>query len=141
MEHVIRKHSTRAVAREFGGRAFLSLFSINDSGTPAALQAGVRLAGLGYQRDDEADADRRAVGLLAKAGIANGGLSAFLRRLQNGSRLPGGMTFLSTHPATEDRIKALEQEEQRSPGSQVPLSTPTQWRKERDVCAVSTQQP
>src|SRR5207253_417538 len=38
MQHVILKHSDRAIAREFSGRALLSLMSVDSSGTPAALQ-------------------------------------------------------------------------------------------------------
>lgn len=136
MEHVLLKHSTKALAREFSGRALLSLMAVDSGGTPSAVQASVRLANLSYQRSDEAAADLAGVVLLSRAHIAAGGLTTFLRRLQ--SRTPArGSTwnYLSNHPATEDRVDALEAEVGRLSATTTPLMSLEAWESARQVCA------
>lgn len=56
-----------------------------------------------YSREAEEEADRFAIAVLPKAGIDPHGLVRFFERLreQGGS---GSLTFLSSHPATVDRI-------------------------------------
>jgi predicted Zn-dependent protease len=136
MEHVLLKHSTRALAREFSGRALLSLMAVDSGGTPTAIQASVRLANLSYQRDDEAAADLQGAALLARAHIGTGGLLTFFRRLQATSAGGGGSwAYLSNHPATEDRIAALEAESQKYGQSQPPLMSRDEWTAAREVCS------
>jgi len=135
MEHVLLKHSARAIAREFSGRALLSLMSVDASGTPAAIQGAARLANLSYQRDAEEAADRAALALLARARVATGGLSVFLRRLTTGAAAGGGpIQYLSTHPAIAERIAALEEESKRLGGTAAPLMSVEQWRAAQRVC-------
>jgi len=57
-------------------------------------------------RSDELEADVRGYENLVRAGYAPIGLINFLEHLQGGASLP---TFLSTHPATGDRIERLQQ--------------------------------
>jgi predicted Zn-dependent protease len=124
------------LAREFSGRALLSLMAIDSSGTPTAIQASVRLANLGYQRSDEAAADLRGAALLARAHVKSDGLATFLRRLQSSSPAGGtGWAYLSNHPANEDRIAALDAETQKFKEPTQPLMSAEEWAVARDVCA------
>jgi predicted Zn-dependent protease len=136
MQHVLRKHSTRALAREFSGRALLSLMSVDSSGTPGAIQAGVRLANLKYQRSDEQEADLGGAELLARAHIGVDGFVTFLRRLQSYSPAPGSAwNYVSTHPATGDRVEALAAGIKKSGADAPALMTVEQWATAREVCS------
>lgn len=134
MQHVLHRHATRAIAREFGGRALLSLMSVDTSGTPAAIQASAHLANLSYQRDDETEADITAVNLMARAGIDPRGLPRFLRRLTGVTGGTRNLTYLSTHPALSDRISALDDTIQRVRGTAAPLMNRGDWLAARSVC-------
>jgi Zn-dependent protease with chaperone function len=136
MQHVLLKHSTRALAREFSGRALLSLMAIDSSGTPTAIQASVRLANLSYQRGDEEAADLQGAQLLDRAHINSAGLVTFFRRLEANSPASGtAMAYLSNHPATEDRIDALEAETRQFHSASAPLMSTEEWAAARDVCS------
>jgi predicted Zn-dependent protease len=136
MQHVLLKHSDQALAREFSARAMLSLMSVDSGGTPAAIEAGVRLANLKYQRSDEEAADLGGARLLARAHLPADGLAILLRRLQAYS-MPGSsaLSYLSNHPATEERLEALTQQARRLNQSVTPLMSAEDWAIARDVCA------
>ncbi|MBE9230076.1 M48 family metalloprotease [Phormidium sp. LEGE 05292] len=81
-----------------------------------ATAAGVdtnRLVGLGVEfalnrprsRSDELQADQRSLQMLAKAGYPQSALIAFLEKLLD---QPSPPSILSTHPATRDRIAAIQ---------------------------------
>jgi predicted Zn-dependent protease len=57
-----------------------------------------------YSRDAEEEADRFAVAILPKAGIDPRGLVRFFDKLRVQGGGGGGPGFLSSHPATADRI-------------------------------------
>lgn len=56
-------------------------------------------------REDEYEADQVGLEILRQAGYATSAAPAFMRKLLSGRRTP---TFLSTHPAVPDRVRALE---------------------------------
>jgi Zn-dependent protease with chaperone function len=132
MEHVIHRHAAAAIAREFSGRALLSLMAVDSSGTPTALQAGARLANLSYQRSDEAEADLAGVELLNTAHIQAAGLGEFLKRVARED--PRGVQYLSTHPATGDRVDALNEAARKYSGPIKPLLSKAEWERARRVC-------
>lgn len=71
-----------------------------------AVQIGMELAlRRPRSRQDEFDADARGLRTLARAGYAPSAMVSFMQKLLTKGSTP---TFLSTHPATKDRISALE---------------------------------
>ncbi|MEC4815002.1 MAG: M48 family metallopeptidase [Scytonema sp. PMC 1069.18] len=72
-----------------------------------AIALGVDLAlNRPRSREDEYDADRRGLRTLTRSGYAQSGMVSFMQKLlKSRSGVP---TFLSTHPATSDRIQSLE---------------------------------
>lgn len=81
-----------------------------------ATAAGVdtnRLVNLGVEfalnrprsRSDELEADQKSLRMLAKAGYPQSAMIAFLEKLLD---QPSPPSFLSTHPATRDRISAIQ---------------------------------
>ncbi len=72
----------------------------------AAVQIGVDLAlRRPNSRKDELEADQIGLRNLRRAGYAESGMVSFMKKLLKSGSTP---TFLSTHPATGDRIVALE---------------------------------
>lgn len=134
MQHVLKHHSTRALARRLSGRSLLSLMAVDWDGSNAALEASAALAGLQHQRSDEDEADRDSIPLLVKAHIDTGGLAAFLRRLHavTGSTEPP--PYLSTHPPTLDRAARLAEAARRSEHAVEPLMSISEWEDARQVC-------
>ncbi|MGB9627648.1 MAG: M48 family metalloprotease [Thermodesulfobacteriota bacterium] len=77
--------------------------------TLTALSAGQALT-LKYTREMEVDADHQSLNYMTKAGYDPNGLISFLNKiykisLTSGPKIPA---YLSTHPATENRISLLE---------------------------------
>jgi predicted Zn-dependent protease len=77
-------------------------------GSSAVTPIAGALIARSYSRSEEFEADRHGVEILQRAGFPKGvminTLSWLMRTSKNGA---GGGGFLSTHPATEDRIEAL----------------------------------
>ncbi|MDX2154107.1 MAG: M48 family metallopeptidase [Bryobacteraceae bacterium] len=108
MQHVLEKHPTRGIAREFSGRAILSIFSVDSAGRPTAAIAAAELLKLAYRREEEEEADRKAIAMMARAGMRPTGLASLLGRLQErGQASDGPATYLSTHPAMSGRVATL----------------------------------
>ncbi len=73
----------------------------------AAVNLGVQLAlNLPGSRQNEFEADHLGLFTITKAGYAPSALPEFLKNLLNSRSVPA---FLSTHPATPDRIRTLNQ--------------------------------
>lgn len=99
-KHLLSQMRQTAIARGVATAAGL------DRSTMVAL--GVELAlKRPNSRQDEYDADQRGLRMLGKAGYARSAMVAFMEKLLRERSVP---TFLSTHPATSDRIKALNQQ-------------------------------
>lgn len=98
--HAIGQMRQAAVTRGLAAAAGLDRNTIVNIGVELALQRP-------NSRKDEFEADQVGLETLKKAGYAPSAMVGFMEKLlKKGNSLP---TFLSTHPATSDRIKALEQ--------------------------------
>jgi predicted Zn-dependent protease len=96
--HAVQQMRQRAVAQGVATAAGL------DRNT--AVNIGVELAiSRPNSRQDELEADAVGLETLRSAGYAPSAMVAFMEKLMGQGSIP---TFLSTHPATGDRIEALE---------------------------------
>jgi predicted Zn-dependent protease len=114
--HVARRHIAENYRRERNtsiGRQ-IGVLGTGVLAGPAAAQAASLLTGIGamaylntFSRDAEREADAFAVDVLAKADWDPNALPAFFETLlqQYGG---GGPAFLSSHPATQERIENTE---------------------------------
>lgn len=137
MQHVLHRHTTRALARELSGRTLLTLLSVDSSGTPAALEGAAQLFNLSYQRSDEEEADTDSVAMLVRARIRPDGLATLLRRLQlNHAAFDPALTYLSSHPAILERAANVTAKAGQAPSSAQPLMTAEEWAAARAVCAL-----
>jgi predicted Zn-dependent protease len=101
LSHVTLRHSTKRIAGGLGVSAALALLlgSI-DLGAPAYTLS--YLASLGYERDQEREADEHGQALLERAGISPLGMATFFERLSSSLSSP---ELLSTHPDPGDRAE------------------------------------
>jgi predicted Zn-dependent protease len=76
-------------------------------GSSAVTPIAGALIACSYSRSEESEADRHGVQILRRAGYSKEVMIDTLTWLMRTSGDGGGGGFLSTHPATEDRIDAL----------------------------------
>ncbi|MBZ8181413.1 MAG: M48 family metallopeptidase [Oscillatoria sp. PMC 1051.18] len=104
--HISRRHSVEQLRQRALAEGVLSAAGLEQS---RAVQIGVELAySRPNSRQDELEADQSGLEMLRQAGYAPSATIAFLEKLQRQGGSPPA--FLSTHPATSDRIRALERE-------------------------------
>ena len=102
--HIVGRHSLEQMRERAIAQGVLTAAGLDRS---QAVQIGVELAvNRANSRQDELEADRFGLDNLTDAGYAPSGMVSFMEKLlEQGSSVP---TFLSTHPATEERIERLE---------------------------------
>jgi predicted Zn-dependent protease len=83
-------------------------------GSSAITPIAGSLIARGYSRSEEYEADRHAVDILRRAGQSKDVLTDALTWVSRSSGGTDGGGFLSTHPATKDRIEQLSQLRERS---------------------------
>lgn len=104
--HIVGRHAVEQMRQRAVSQGLLSAAGLNRS---QAVQIGVELAvSRPNSRSDELEADRFGLENLKKANYAPAGMLGFMQKLlQKGGSVP---SFLSTHPATQERIQKLQQQ-------------------------------
>jgi len=107
-----------------------------------AMAATEALA-LKYTREMEVEADQNGLQYAIKAGYDPNGLITFMSKiykfsLTSGPRVP---TYLSTHPAVEDRISLMENLLQTRPRPAAPFKTSGTYRKIQAKAFVEEREP
>jgi predicted Zn-dependent protease len=108
--HVVARHSARQMVNAFGLETLASLALGQNPGAASKLAAGLagQTALLAYSRGDETEADEYGARYASAAGYDPHGIATFFEKLEKGgAQTPGWAAFLSTHPATPDRIKKV----------------------------------
>jgi predicted Zn-dependent protease len=127
MAHEIGHVSQRHIARMLGQQrqdVLLPLASMILAALAARASSdaamGVLMGGQGlavqrqlnFSRDAEREADRVGFQIMESGGYDTTGIVAFFRRLQNASKLygdlPAGLSSLSSHPLTQERITDMQ---------------------------------
>jgi Zn-dependent protease with chaperone function len=107
--HVAARHGIRQLLQSSMVALFVTWF-LGDISTLAAT-APTALLQAKYSRDFEREADDYAADALRRNGIAPGRLADLLERLEvsrpGGGAAPSPIGYLSTHPATADRLQRL----------------------------------
>lgn len=105
VQHVERRHGLRGLVHAAGWRIALSLL-LGDAGGSVAAAWAENLGNLNFSRSQESEADALGVQRLLANDIDPHGMAAFFRKLMaEGPNVP---TLLSSHPASEDRMHAIE---------------------------------
>ncbi|MCC6730943.1 MAG: M48 family metalloprotease [Chthonomonadales bacterium] len=108
--HTAGRHAAKQMEKSFIGGLIGEMIGGNRF-TTQLVNVAENLILLGYSRDDENDADRRAVKYLLRAGYDPNGLVRFFKLLQKKeSKAPGLLTYFRTHPPTGDRIERVREQ-------------------------------
>lgn len=106
VQHVERRHALRQMASSLGLAAVVGVTVGDLSGAAAVL---ARQAGAMYfSRDMEEEADRYGFLALQRAHIKADGMLTFFRKLDKKNGDPAMPAWISSHPATADRIARIE---------------------------------
>ena len=103
--HIVGRHAIEQMRETAIAQGLLSTAGLDSS---QAVQIGIDLAlRRPNSRGDELEADRFGLDNLKKSGYAPSAMVSFMEKLlQQGSSVP---SILSTHPATSERIKRLQE--------------------------------
>lgn len=105
MGHVIHRHGTEGIIKALGLTFFFGVM-LGDLGSGTIGLMGETLVQTSFSREAESEADRDALDILTRGGLATGGLVAFFERLQTESGdVPALLQVLSSHPSHEDRLE------------------------------------
>lgn len=111
MGHIEQKHTIKSLAGGVGslfGTVLLATFIGYDAALVVANTT--HFASLKHSRDDELQADKRGFSFLQNAKISTKGMVSFFDKLSSTDKLlPSVLTFASTHPASNERVKVLTQ--------------------------------
>jgi Zn-dependent protease with chaperone function len=103
--HVVHRHGLRQMVQNAALGLILTYLTGDISSLAGALP--LMLLQLGYSREFEYEADAFARERLSALDLSPEHLAQILERLEQQSKHQGGGGYLSTHPATEERIQRL----------------------------------
>jgi beta-barrel assembly-enhancing protease len=107
--HVNERHSLRSMLRSAANGILISVIFSDATGISGALASNAdALNGLRYSRSLETEADEKGMDLLLANGVNVDGMRQLMKALQEQGDMPGGLSFLSTHPLTKERIRNAE---------------------------------
>ena len=105
VQHIEQRHTLKSMINGLGV-ATLATVVLGDVSAMAGVLA-YQVGTLSYSRDLEAEADRLGLQALVRAQIAPAGMASFFRTLEKEApQMP--IELLSSHPATDARIDAIE---------------------------------
>jgi predicted Zn-dependent protease len=137
-QHVIRRHSTRALLQHASTGLLIAAITGDVSGAAAfGLNAAANLGTLRYSRAHETEADDEGMRMILDAGIDPAGMIAFFELLaREGPELPGVLSYLSTHPATDERVQRLKGLAAHAAPPRTTWSSAESWKELRERCRV-----
>lgn len=131
--HIQLKHSVRAIYRELANNLFITLlFGGQGDLTGIVAEHGSQLAGLSYSRQLELEADENGLKLLAQSGIPQRGIPDLFEKMNASAGGESSVpTFLSTHPALEERIRIARERiaKDAAPDESVPAPLQRIWEE------------
>lgn len=134
MGHVIRRHPIQSLVRVIGMNLliYMAFGGAGDTSTTASIGNG--LLQLRYNRDFEREADETAIQTLYNAGIDNKGFVNFFVRLQAEGKMTHEniLSYISTHPATSERIAAVQKAKNITKAKQI--LTSEEWKALKNIC-------
>lgn len=105
--HITGRHALEQMKQMAIAQGIATIAGVADD---RLVNIGVNLAlRLPNSREAEFDADRRGLLNITRAGFAPSAMPAFMQKLASAGGGGSALAFLNTHPATSDRINALNQ--------------------------------
>jgi predicted Zn-dependent protease len=130
--HVSHRDSLRKIIQT-GGTSFLIGLLFGDvTGGSAMIFVGRSLFDASYSREQERAADAFAIDVMHKLGRSPKPLGDLLVRV-TGTEANNGMTLLSSHPLSEDRLALMSKDTGSSSGPE--LLSAAEWKALKNICA------
>jgi len=111
MAHALREHTRERVSRSYAQQAGLTVLGVAVGAGDLTMQVASAISDvtftLPHSREQEAEADRIGLELMARAGYDPHSAVTLWQKM-NREAGSGGAEFLSTHPSSESRIRDLE---------------------------------
>lgn len=105
--HVNKRHSLKSILSRIASSLIFSLFTKDINGLSKGLINNVNtLRVLSYSRKLETEADNEGMKLMVNNKVNPAGMKFLMEDLKKlNKEIPSGISFLSTHPLTNERIK------------------------------------
>lgn len=115
-----------------GGTSFLIGLLFGDiTGSSAMIFASRTLITSSYSREAETAADTFSIAVMQKLGRPPKAMGELMLRV-TGKEGGKGLSIISTHPLTEDRLARMSREDQTARGA--PLLTDAEWQALKSIC-------
>lgn len=141
IQHILKRHTTRTLLQQASTGLLLSAVTGNATGLGANGVEGARILGLlRYSRQNEEEADRGGLQMLQETGIDPQGMIEFFEMLRKKEKDTDGRPigkYLSTHPATEDRIEKLKSLIDKTVHPSTLLFREDDWSDMRKICDIT----
>ncbi|WP_338828678.1 M48 family metallopeptidase [Bradyrhizobium sp. 27S5] len=132
--HLRHRDSMRELIHN-GGTSFLIGLLFGDiTGSGALIFASRSLVTSSYSRDAETNADSFAIETMHKLGRPAKPMGELMFRV-TGKEGGKGISIVSSHPLTEDRLARMSKADAASPATGRPLLSPTEWQALKGICA------
>jgi Zn-dependent protease with chaperone function len=133
--HLRHRDSLRGMIHD-GGTSFLIGLLFGDiTGAGALIFASRTLVTSAHSRDAEQDADTFSIDTMHRLGRPSKAMGELMFRV-TGKEGDSGLSILSSHPLTEDRLARMRREDR--PVSGPPLLTPEEWRSLKSICDLNS---
>lgn len=109
--HVVARHSARQLVNMMGLQTVAAIALGENPNQLSLLAANLAANGLllAHSREDEHESDRYGVLYASRAGYDPRGITRFFKKLQTKQGdMPRQLVWLSTHPATSERIRRVD---------------------------------
>jgi Zn-dependent protease with chaperone function len=130
--HVAHRDNLRVLIHN-GGTSFLIGLLFGDvTGSGALIFASRTLITSSYSREAEQNADTYSIETMQRLGRSPQPMGELLFRV-TGKEGGSGLSILSSHPLTQDRLARMKQLD--APARGAPLLTPVEWSALKAICA------
>lgn len=135
-QHILERHSTRMVLEHASTGILLAALTGDLSGSATyGIEAARVMGALRYSRAHEEEADSGGLKMLLAAGLDPSGMVSFFETMkQAAGDNPKVLSYLSTHPSTENRIERLKSLIEQAPRARSRLFKDYDWTDIRRIC-------
>lgn len=136
IQHVVHRHGTQALLQNLSTGLLVSAIVGDISGLATFGVEGARqLALLRHSRHSEDEADTEGMHMILAAGIDPQGMIRFFESLQQQAAGHSKiLTYLSTHPATRERVEKLRALASQAQPRATKLLQPREWQELQQIC-------
>ena len=136
IQHVLHRDATRAILRQASTAVLIAALLGDVSGVMAfGVQSARALGDFHHSREAESAADRDGLAMLQRAGVDPAGMLAFFHAMEKleGSQ-PSLVRYVSTHPASAERLQALSAAAAAGPKPTRRLLAGYDWNDIKKIC-------